>query len=134
MKYVRIIVVYRNSPLAPGSPMLVDSDSEEGGFKEVGDLSLKAKEDDCPPATTKDEHLAFLFDDDQKSVADMDDEEFDDFASSQELLGLGAKVCSAIKKGRGEGSGDWHTAEDQGPVKGRGVDEIDQDEEDGHGH
>lgn len=101
--------------------MLVDSDAEEEVVKEGEDLSFQAKEDDDKTSV----------DDDQKSVADMDDEEFDDFASSQELLGLGAKVCSAIKKGRGEGSGDWHTAEDQGPVKGRGVDEIDQDEEDG---
>ena len=129
MKYVRIIVVYRNSPLAPGSPMLVDSDAEEGGFKEGGDLSLKAKEDDCPPATTKDEHIAFLFDDDQKSVADMDDEEFDDFASSQDSLG--AKVCSAIRKGRGEGGEDGHSGEEQEAAKERGEDELDKDEEDG---
>ena len=107
--------------------MLVDSDAEEEGLKEGGDLSSKAKEDDGPPATIKDEHISFLFDDDQKSVADMDDEEFDDFASSQDSLG--AKVCSAIKKGRGEGGEDGHN--DEEAAKKRGEDEIDKDEEDG---
>ena len=62
--------------VGPRSPMLVDSDAEEGGDK-VG-----------------------MQDDDTKSVADMDEEEFDDFASSQDSLA--AKVCSAIKKGRSE--------------------------------
>ena len=99
---------YLNLFFALAFPSLVDSADEEEGSKTREGMSIQ-------------------IDNDQKNIADMDDEEFDEFSSSQDVLM--EKICKVIKKEREEGVGDGHGAEEH---EGKVVkDEVTEQDDEG---